>query len=131
MCQKYKMKYLIHRHTIFVLKSLSSKLLSTEFKSSIVSTTEKLNSLPGSCEWASVLWLFCSRSLISVSKKMVFLWNSVLKKNPSISFWSHLPAEVINNNYNTKYDKFCHEIQLPINILVNKEYILWVTYFLL
>lgn len=40
---------------IFVLKSLSSKLLSTEFKSSIVSTTEKLNSLPGSCEWASVL----------------------------------------------------------------------------
>lgn len=33
--------------TIFILKSLSSRLFSSEFKSSVVSTTEKLNSLEG------------------------------------------------------------------------------------
>jgi hypothetical protein len=61
---------------------------------------------------------------------MVFLWNSVEKK--SINFFLiSLPAEVINNYNNIMYNKFCHEIQSPVNILVNKENILWVTYFLL
>lgn len=100
------MKYLIYRYIIFVLKFLFFKFFFIEFKLFIVFIIEKLNLFFGSCEWVFVFWLFCSRFLIFVSKKMVFFWNFVLKKNLLIFFWFYLFVEVINNNYNIKYDNY-------------------------
>lgn len=111
------MKDLIYRNAIFIMKSFFSRLFSTEFKSSNVSTTDKSNSQSGSWARVSILCLFYRRSQISVSKKIVLRWNSV-KKILWIPFCSNLSAEVINNITN---NIFYPELQSLLNISVKKS----------